>query len=205
MPVVKKVQDYYEKMFELYPEVAKSDIKRILQYGWKSYYLHNSFGGDVLISRNKFWMYTGMLMKDSLEFFAYYQKKMANKIRIKYKRNRPSFDGYYYFGLTQAQYDNYLSQKNRRGRPKKNFTFSKIVLYKIWDEFNIIEHNVVALFRIPIGVDLGFTLFKEQLVTDKAEFLQERKTLKFHDILLSEYDYQFLKDHSRKNKLKSNE
>ena len=122
----KSIQDYYEKMYELYPTVPKEDIRRILQFGWKSLYLHNSYGGDVLIKRRDFWFYTGSLMNDSLKWFNYYIKKMIVKLRVMYKRKQIPWNGYYYFALSQNQYEEYLSQKNRRGRPKKKFTFSNI-------------------------------------------------------------------------------
>jgi hypothetical protein len=32
---LKKAQDYYEQLFELYPDIPKQDIKRIMQYGLK--------------------------------------------------------------------------------------------------------------------------------------------------------------------------
>ena len=36
----------------MYPDVPMHDIKKILQFGWKSLYLHNSYGGDTLIKDN---------------------------------------------------------------------------------------------------------------------------------------------------------
>ena len=48
---LKTIQDYYEQISQEYPNIPLSDIKRILQYGWKSLYLHNSYGGDVLLRR----------------------------------------------------------------------------------------------------------------------------------------------------------
>ena len=39
--IQKTIQDYYEAIAAEYPEIPIQDIKRILQYGWKSLYLHN--------------------------------------------------------------------------------------------------------------------------------------------------------------------
>lgn len=196
---VKTIQDYYQKLFELYPTLPKVDIKRIALYGWKSFYLHNSYGGDTLINRNGFWFYCGQLMNDPLKYFEYYKKKMRIKLRIMYKRKRIPWDGYYYFALTQNQYNEYLGQKNKRGRPRKRFTFSKIILYKIYDECNISESNRVAIFKLPMPTDLGISLYKEELTTDKAELILVRQPLKFQDILLSNYNYQFILDSLRKH------
>ena len=194
----KSIQDYYEKIYELYPTVPKEDIKRILQFGWKSLYLHNSYGGDVLIKRRDFWFYTGSLMNNSLKWFNYYIKKMVVKLRVMYKRKQIPWNGYYYFALTKNQYEEYLKQKNRRGRPRKNFTFSKVVLYKIYDECNISEYNHVAIFKVPMPMEFGMTHYKEELITDKAECILEREPLKFNDILLSVYDYEYVSDVKRR-------
>lgn len=203
----KSIQDYYEQMYEMYPTIPKEDIRRILQYGWKSLYLHNSYGGDVLLKRRDFWFYSGSLMKSSLKWFNYYIRKMIVKLRVMYKRKQISWNGYYYFALTKNQYEEYLKQKNRRGRPRKNFTFSKVYLYKIYDECNIAEYDHVAIFRIPMPMEFGMTHYKEELITDKAECILEREPLKFNDILLSVYDYEYVSDLKRryKHKIKENE
>ena len=203
--IQKTVQDYYEKMYELYPTIPKSDIKRILQYGWKSLYLHNSYGGDVLINRQGFWFYCGQLMNNSIKWFEYYKRKMKIKLRVIYKRKQIPWNGYYYFALSENQYNEYLSQKKRRGRPKKWFTFSNVVLYKIYDECNITESGKVAIFKISMPLDLGFTSYKEELITDKAELILVREPLKLEDILLSVYDYEFITDQARKYKHKNME
>lgn len=190
--VQKTIQDYYEAICKEYPNIPEQDIKRILQYGWKSLYLHNSYGGDTLVNQQGFWFYCGQLMKDSLKYFQYYKKKMRIKLRILYKRKKIQWDHYYYFALTQQQYDEYLEQKNRRGRPRKKFTFSKVILYKIYDECNISESNRIAIFKIPMQLDFGLTIYKEEFTTDSAELVLVRPPLKFNDILLSNYNYQFI-------------
>ena len=61
------------------------------------------------------------------------------------------------------------------------------------------ESNKVALFRIPSIQDFGLSYFKEELVTQDSELILVRKPLTFKDILLSNYDYQFISDKSRKH------
>ena len=117
----------------MYPTIAQSDIKRILQYGWKAFYLHNSYGGDVLVNQGKLWFYSGYLMKNSLRWFEYYQHKMRTKLRVMYKRKKIKWDGYYYIALTRPPYEAYLAEKHTgRGRPKKNFIFEKVMFFKIY-------------------------------------------------------------------------
>lgn len=194
MAQVKTIQDYYDLVYSKYPTLPKEDVRRALQFGFKSLYLTNSYGADVLIHRNGFWFYSGQLMNDSLQYFNYYKRKIRIKLRIMYKRKKIQWDGYYYFALSRDQYDNYLKQKNKKGRPRKKFKFSKVVLYKIYDECSVIESAKVAIFRIPKTVENGFSFFKEELITQDAELIKERTPLTFNDILLTNYDYQFLKD-----------
>lgn len=198
--IQKTIQDYYEKIAAEYPEIPIQDIKRICQYGWKSLYLHNSYGGDVLIKRKDFWFYSGRLMNNSLKYFDYYARKMRTKLRVLYKRKKIEWDGYYYFALTQKQYEDYLSQKNSKGRPRKIFKFGKVILYKIYDECSIIEHNKIALFRVKMKRDKGFSLYDENFITGDSELILIREPLKFEDILLSKYNYQYISDSLRKYK-----
>ena len=120
--MVKTVSDYYDVVADKFPTVPKKDIERILNFGWKSLYLHNVYGGDTLLKDdaiNKYLFYIGELTFDSLKHFHYYIKKMSVKLRVLYNRAKDKWDGYYYFGLTQNQYNNYLSQNNKRGRKRK--------------------------------------------------------------------------------------
>lgn len=191
MSKVKTIQDYYEQLYEMYPTLPKEDIRRACQYGWKAFSAHNSYGGDVLIERQGFWFYSGTLMKDSLKWFNYYKMKLRIKLRVTYKKKKIEWDNNYYFALSQKQYEDYLNQKKKRGRPRKHFKFTDVFLYKLFDECNIIESGKVAIFKIPYFIDQGFTHYKKELVTDKAELILTREPLKFNDILYSNYNFQF--------------
>ena len=201
---LKKVQDYYEQLFSLYPDLPKRDIKRIMQFGLKSFLLHNNYGGDVLIQNPNMWLYCGKLMVDSIQYFDYYKRKMITKLRINHKRLDIPWDGYYYFGLYEHQYNLYLQQKNKRGRPKKHFQYGNVVLYKYFDECNLRNSGAVAIFRISLQADFGLSLYKIDFKTDKAELVLERNPLNFKDILLSNYKYQFITDYTKWKKKKHN-
>ncbi len=198
--VEKTIQDYYEQIFKEYPTIPQEDIKRILQYGYKSLYLHNSYGGDVLISRKGFWLYMGALMYDSLRFYKYYCTRMKVKLRVMYKRKKIPWDGYYYFGLSAKQYQQYLDQHNKKGRPRRNFVFNNVFMYKIYDECAALNSAYVAIFRIPTLTDYKSVRYEKKLVTDKAELLLTRKPLKFSDTVLSVFNYQFISDYLRRYK-----
>lgn len=140
-------------------------------------------------------------MKDSLKWFDYYKRKMKVKLRVMYKRKQIKWDGYYYFALAKNQYEEYLAQTHTgRGRPKKNFLFENVYMYKIFDECSIINSGQVAIFKYPSTWDRGFTFYYPKLKTDKAQLVLIREPLKFKDILLSEYNYEFISDYLRKYK-----
>lgn len=189
---VKNINDYLDKMQEKYPDVSKQDLRKILSYGWKQLYLLNSYGGDTIIKNKNLWCYIGHLKKDSLEYFKYYIKKLALRIKILYKRKKIPWDGYYYFALNNVQYQEYLNSKKKRGRPRKHFTFTNIVLYQILDECKLLQHEKKYIFRIPYLSTVNYSFFLEKLTTDKAELIIERNPLKFSDILVTNNDYDVL-------------
>lgn len=188
----KTIKDYYPYLYEKFPLISKSDINKVLNFAWKSLYLHNSYGGDTLITDKEIWCYIGNLRKDSLEHFYYYIRKLTVKLRVLYRRKKINWDGYYYFALSDTQYQNYLLQLNSRGRPRKYFTFGTVYLYQILDECKINEHYKKYLFRIPYISRLKIKQFIPNLVSDKAELILIRKPLKFKDILTHDNQYDFL-------------
>lgn len=191
---LKRVSDYYQELYDLYPDVPKNDIKRILNYGWKSLYLHNANGGDVLIKDNDLWCYIGRLEKDSLKHFNYYVKKLIIKLRTVYTRKRIPWDGYYYFALTDPQYENFLSQHNARGRKRKKFCYGNQVLYRILEECKINEHSKKYIFRVPVISDVGYRMYKENFTSSEAELVEVREPWKFKDILVTKNEnYEYLK------------
>lgn len=188
----KTIKDYYQEIYDRFPLVQKSDINRILNFSWKSIYLHNSYGGDTLITDKDIWCYIGNLRKDPLDHFYYYIRKLTVKLRVLYRRKKIPWDGYYYFALSDTQYQYYLSQKNKRGRPKKYFDFGTVYLYQILDECKINEHYKRYIFRIPYISELKIKQFSRNLISDRAELIIIRDPLKFKDILINDNEYEFL-------------
>lgn len=189
---IKTINDYYDLIQQKFPQVDIKDIQRILKFGWKSVYLHNSYGGDVSIRDQDLWCYIGYLKRDSLKYFNYYVKKLALKIRILYQRRKIPWDGYYYFARSENQYQDYLSQHNKKGRKRKKFTFENLKLYKILDECKVAEHNNPYIFRTSYPVELSNTLYYDKVTLDNCELIIERDPLKFKDILVTNNEYDIL-------------
>ena len=186
------IKDYCDQIYQLFPDVPESDIDKILSFAWKSLYLHNSYGGDTLISGKDFWCYIGNLKKNPLDHFFYYIRKLTIKLRVLYKRKKIEWDGYYYFALSDSQYQRYVEQKKQRGRPRKYFKFGTVFIYQILDECKINEYYKRYIFRIPYITHLKSKYFISDLITDKAELILTRDPLKFKDILVYDNEYEFL-------------
>lgn len=188
----KRVKDYLKQMQELFPKVSRNDIIKILNFGWKSLYLHNSYGGDTIITDQKFWCYVGNLKRNPLNHFFYYIGKLTTKIRVLYRKKKIKWDGYYYFALSDIQYENYLKQHNKKGRRRKSFNYGSLFLYQIFDECNITEYYKHYIFRVPFITRLGLKFFNRDFVSDKAELILTRNPLKFKDILINDNKYAFI-------------
>lgn len=185
----KKVEDYCQDLKNIYPKVSLSDLKRIVSFGWRNLYLLLSYGGDVCISDQTQWYYFGNLRKDSIKFFNDYVRKLSLKIRILYKRKKIEWDNYYYFALTDQQYAQYCSQKNTKGRPKRKFKFENIMMYQIFDECKVSEHEKKYIFKIFYPYPINYKFYKKSAVFTDPELVIEREPLKFKDVLIQENKY----------------
>lgn len=191
---IKTINDYYDKIQELYPQVDMKDIKTILNYGWRSFYQHNSFGGDVCINipNKNFWCYIGDLYIDSIRHFNNYIKKLTTKFRVLYNRRKAKWDGYYYFALNEEQYQDYITQQKHRGRKRRYFIFKNIFLYKLLDECKIQKFHSQYIFRVKYPLELGFRLYYDKKKLSDVELIITRPPQKFKDILVSNNNYTFV-------------
>lgn len=187
---LRRINDYYEQMYEKFPDIDKNEIKKILNFGWKNVYLMNSFGGDVLIKSSSIICYFGMLFRNSVVFFHYYRRKLINKIRMMYKRKHIPYDGYYYFAMTKKQYEDYINQQKKRGRPRKYFKLNNVLLYKIKDVCELENFTKKYIFRIPMPIEGSNTIFRFNFKFENPELIKVReRPLNFQDILVTNNNY----------------
>ena len=188
--MVKYVKDYYEELYEKFPMLNKKEIQKIVNYGWRQVYLINSYGGDLCITDQNFWCFFGRLTKDSIKHFDTYIRKLTVKLRVLYKRTKQKWDGYYYFALTDRQYE--ALNLKKMGRPKKHLNYGNQILYKILDECKLRNFHRRYIYRVPFLINGNLTYYAPNFKTDKAELIEVREPQKFKDILTSNYDYKFI-------------
>lgn len=183
-----KSSDYFPCIQKLFPLVPLQDLKQIVNFGWRSLYLHNSYGGDVLIKNKSMWCYIGNLKTNSIEHFTYYIDKLIKRIRILHHRRKIPWKGYYYFALTDKQYEDYIKQKNLS---KEKILFKDIMLYEILDECSLRNTNNKYIFRTS---DLEYTKIKYKVkeLELNAELIEIREPLRFKDILITDNEYKLI-------------
>lgn len=189
---IKRIQDYYDEVHKRFPDLPREDLERILQFGWKSFYLHNSYGGDVLMHDKNVWCYSGFLTKNPIKHFRYYMKKLKLRLRVLFHRRGDNYDGYYYFALSQERQDKIDAQRKPRGRKKKWINYDNVLLYAIKDECKISQLGLIYIYRVPYPIYVGAKLYKEKFISDCAELVEVRPAPKFLDLLVTNYDYDLL-------------
>lgn len=188
---IKTINDYYDIMYSKFPDVDKNDIKKILNHGWKAFYSVNSVGADVCTHDKDFWCYVGFLHKNSLKYFKYYIKKLVLKLRIMGKRTKVPWDGFYYFALSDKQYEQYLAQQKSKGRKRKWFTYENIFLFKSLNECKLTQFNKKYIFRVSFISQNGNKIYKESFTSCDTELIEVRDVLKFKDILVNNNKYEY--------------
>lgn len=177
----KTIHDYVDILCEKFPHVRKSDILKIVNYGWKQIYLCNSYGGDFHLGiSTRFYIFIGKSFKSAFKDFWYYTKKMVVKTIVVYKRRRIKWDGYYYFALTNNQKADVDSQVN-----VKHVYYGNQILYKNYDECRARAWNRHYIYRVKYGIDYGRLVYMPHFSTDKAQFYEYRPSIKFDSILVS--------------------
>ena len=94
-------------------------------------------------------------------------------MRIKYKRFKERFGGYYYFGLTEDQYAHYKSQFKPKSQRRKKITFPNIYGYKMQEEC-FLDRAKKHFFKLEYPIDLGFTIFFKDYITRNAIYTHKR-------------------------------
>lgn len=174
--------DYIDKVQEAFPELSKKQIDAILKTGLRSFVNHHRYGADTYIRSNFFTMYTGRLYQDIKKFFKYSIDKQHLKLRIKEKKKRELWDGYYYFALSEDDYQKYKSilKKNKR---KREITFSYKMLYRIPEELLLEKWNKY-IYRMHFSEYQGYQLFLKDFTVKDFELWGIREAPKSFNIKL---------------------
>lgn len=82
------------------------------------------------------------------------------------------WNGLYYFGLTEEEYQKYIP-KDKSGRIKNKIKFTDIWLYKICEEwFN--DRKIRYVYSVPIKEEQGLTIHLDELETRNISLVAKR-------------------------------
>lgn len=178
--MIKTVEDYYDRLYKMFPEVPKEDIRRSVNYGWRKFYWYNLRGCDVQIksANNDFWMHCGILTKDSIKHFNLYKQKLSIKVRLKYARKHKDWDGFYYSVIDEDTYQNI--------KDKQSFdtVLKDKCIFKILDECKLYYNDALYFIKFRMSEDIGWKKLFQDLECKDCEIIYKRtKGLTLKDLI----------------------
>lgn len=169
--MIKEIGDYLDILKSKYPHISYQDLKRILEYGFYTFYMLNKKGADVQVSNRKYTAYCGrMFLNDNIRSL-YNITKAKRKLRLLYKYSQEAYDGIYYFGLNDEEWEQYQSQIVSKKQNKVKFLNLK--LYKIKEEC-FLDKSKTHFFMINYPIDIGWSFKKDELITKKFKHFADR-------------------------------
>lgn len=185
--MIKTVDDYVSKVKEQWPTISESDIKKMIEYGWRMIYYYTAYECDICISSKKYktWMHIGRLPYDAIEKYNKYRKKLKLRLRVLYKNKKRVWDGYSYVLLFQKDYERV--KKLLEEHPGEPIEFENRRAYALFDEARLAEKNSKCIVKCRIdGKKFLFRQFLRKFTARECEIVWVRDHIeKFHEIMFS--------------------
>lgn len=166
--IIKDVNDYVERIIKNHPELTEKQVKYILRFGMIAFDNYLRKGYSIKLSSPKVTMWVGENHTNDMKTRIKRRRKyVEKKARLNYYMNNLSFDGYYYFFLTEQLFN------ELKPLEKKILKLDKIMVYKSFEEcFNIGTNTYLFKFYYP--TDLGFQCLLENESIRDFKFLGKK-------------------------------
>lgn len=169
--MIKELDDYLDILQNKYPHISRYELKRVLEHGFYTFYILNRKGADVHVHNNRFTALCGRMFIDDRIRYLYNCFRKKRKLHLTYNYAQEKYDGAYYFGLSDEEWDRY--KKKIMSPQKKKIKFTNLKLYKIKDECYIDKtktHFLMAYYPI----DVGWSFTEEELTTKDFKYFAYR-------------------------------
>ena len=174
MEVFKTYKDYMDRVCEKFPTIDRKTIDKILNYGFRMFHYTHWAGLDTWNKTDYFSMYTGKLFMDDIKQYHYWRWKRKRKMRYLYRKERRIYDGYYYFGLTQKEFEYWQEQTKEKVKKRRQIIhFNYIYAYKSMEEA-FVDKSRKYFFKLSYPADVGWSLYKEDVRTRNAKYFAYR-------------------------------
>lgn len=158
--MIKRINDYVDRLQSIYPELSKNEVKKIIEYGWRMFYFYNLRNCDILVSKpGDFWMLCGQLTSDPIKHYKYYRTRLLRKIRVMFKKRKKQWDGYYYTAINEEEYSKI---KKKLGRPVTTLEIQNRILFQIKNEAFVFYDGWKYFIRCKMPINYGYTVYKKK-------------------------------------------
>lgn len=167
--IIREIDDYIGELCKWYPSLSEDEIRAVLKHGFAKLYELNRQGGDVNIRDWRCLAYFGYRFTDIPTWIRYRCSKYRRKLRMTYNYTYQQFDGNYYFGVTEEEY-----QKYRKSTKKYRYVFHNVILFKIPEEC-FMRPSLKHFFQIYYPIDIGFQCKKDKIASKNYKYFAYRK------------------------------
>lgn len=165
------IKDVIEDVYSKFPDFPKKDIRRIVMFGFKRLHYAIKFGCSISIDSEKYscLAHIGPLTTKPAEQILKYSLKKDRKLRLMDMWKNEPFDGYYYIGLNESAFDNWV-KNNSTSRTITRF--ENIVVRKVKEELYHRDKHIYV-FRFKVKKYKGFFYKIEDIKIKGLEYLGE--------------------------------
>jgi hypothetical protein len=169
--MTKELEDYLDIIKDKYPHISGTELKKILEHGFNTFYNLTKRGADIQIHNRSYTAYCGKMFLDDHKRVLYNNIKSRIRLRLNYKYAQEVYNGIYYFGLSEAEWEFYNSQITSKRRNK--IKFLNLKLYKIKEEC-FLDKSKIYFFELNYPIDVGWSFSKEEIKTRNFRYFAKR-------------------------------
>lgn len=200
------LDDYLSRLYYKYPELDRLDVKRIVMFGFHRLYTVLSKRCDFVFITSSVFTYIGCYFKrnviDIYREIVHYREALKKKVRLLYRFKQLwyDWDGYYYYTLTDDEYEDAIDSNPNE---KRLYKIGPKTLYKTIDECYI-EGKGTRMFRIKkrkdedkykdLGFSWPYSIFEPMFKVRELDYVGPYNgSPKFKKLQVTGHDYEVLK------------